>query len=170
MFANPLYTFQIAKLDEMMVGFAIIARIAEDAALLEYLAVDGTRRHAGVGRRLFLESAAPRCVGRRALLIETESAEPGAPDFEHCLRRHAFYRGLGCHVLSGLVYRMPRVAEDEPLPMNVWLFASDPPPAVAKARLRNWLQCIYVTVYGRPRHDPAIDAMLSSLPEAIPLS
>jgi ribosomal protein S18 acetylase RimI-like enzyme len=162
MLERDSYYFLGACAAGSLVGFSISAMLAgTNAALLEYLAVASEYRAAGVGQELFANTAAHRELSGRQLLIEVESHGHSAA------RRKAFYRQLGCRQIEGLFYRMPRVSDDDPPPMEVLIYGRAIPECVSKATVRSWLEACYTQVYGMSLADPRIEEMLSPLPSFI---
>jgi GNAT superfamily N-acetyltransferase len=168
MLARPDYEFLVAWRDEEVVGFAIVVRLAGcQACLLEYMAVDVAHRGRGIGAVLFRASAAS--VGAQTLLLEVEAEDAAAPDAEERVRRRAFYRRLGCRLVDGLRYLMPPVTWDRPPSMGLFVFRDSFPTTIRRTELQRWLECLYVSVYGRSPDDPLIGEMVGPLPAEIPL-
>lgn len=170
MLERPDYEFLVAELDSEVVGFAIIACLSQShACLLEYMAVKATRRCKGIGAFIFTKAADSPLVDSRYLILEVEAVQTGAPDSELQSKRRDFYRRLGCRQISGLRYLMPPVTADQPPAMGLFVFRRQLPAQIDREDLRDWLQCLYTDVYGRPREDPRIGKMLSGLPAKIEL-
>jgi GNAT superfamily N-acetyltransferase len=170
MLARPDYEFLVAKLDREVVGFAIIASLSQsNACLLEYMAVKAARRGSGIGAFIFTKAADSPRVNSRYLILEIEAEQTGTPDSELQIRRRDFYRRLGCRQVSGLRYLMPPVSAHQPPAMGLFVFRRQLPAQIDREALRDWLQCLYTDVYGRPRGDSRIGKMLSGLPAKIEL-
>jgi len=170
MVASPEYIFLSASLGDLVVGFTITCRfVGSDAALLEYMAVARSHRSRGIGRLLFQATAQSELIAGRFLLAEVDSDKKPSPNRETNTRRKQFYRGLGGREIELLDYIMPPVSTATPPPMDIFVFRHELPAAVEKSRLRNWLICCYVQVYGRPASDEHIDAMLDGLPDDLRL-
>jgi ribosomal protein S18 acetylase RimI-like enzyme len=170
MIARPEYLFLVAIDANTVVGFAIaIVFPNSDAALLEYMAIDAAHRGRGLGRRLFRATVEQPELRERFLLIEVDSDRTPSGDGEDRVRRKAFYRRLGCRQIEGLTYLMPRVAADEPPPMDMLVYRRELPDAIERTRLRGWLETCYAQVYGQRMPDKRIDAMLAGLPDPVRL-
>lgn len=168
MLARPDYEFLLARRDDEVLGFAIVIRLAGgEACLLEYMAVDVAHRGGGIGSFLFRASVAS--AGAQTLLLEVDAEDPAAPDAEERVRRRAFYRRLGCRQVAGLRYLMPAVTRERPPSMGLFVLREPLPARIPKAELQSWLECLYVSVYGRSPADPLIGEMLAPLPAEIPL-
>lgn len=165
--ARPDYAFELLRLDGEVAGFLIVyLSQAHPMSLLEYAAVDASRRNAGLGG-LLLQRALGLSDGR-AMLVEVDSdREAQAADRALRSRRKRFYLRHGCRQVPGVHYVMPTVGKDAPPPMD--LLVATPDEAVSPATLRLWLSDIYANVYARPQDDPAIDRMIAPLPDPIAL-
>lgn len=169
MLARPEYMFLIALAGETVTGFSIaIALEGTDATLLEYMAVAAGERRRGLGRELFRRTVSAMCTDG-PLLIEVDSDRVSDAGPTDAARRKAFYRGLGCREIQDLTYRMPRVADVDPPPMEMLLCARQTPSAIPKITLRHWLEACYSQVYGESVDDPRIDAMVADLPASVPV-
>ena len=153
MLNDPTYRFNASSISHKVVGFSIVKKLVGiDACLLEYLAVESSHRRQGLGQGLF---GASLC---QLMLIEAEAEVT------------TFYAKLGCLQITGLQYQMPAVAIAKPPSMNLRLFSANPPAAIPKQLLGQWLTAIYTEVYSQSPNDPAMKIMLASLPESIPLA
>ncbi|HEY3706594.1 MAG TPA: GNAT family N-acetyltransferase [Terracidiphilus sp.] len=170
MMERPEYLFLVVEDSDVVVGFAIaIALRGCDAALLEYLAVDAERRGKGIGRLLFRAIAGWPEAQQRFLLIEVDSSLAPSQDQIDRARRKEFYRRQGCREISALAYLMPPVSSAQPPAMDMLLYRRELPDAVDKECLRGWLAACYEQVYGVPKEDERIEAMLNDLPATIRL-
>ena len=142
------YAVLVAERSGVVLGFAVLFVPADpaDAALLEYLAVDGAAGGGGVGGRLFARALD---VAARPVLVEVERGDAMAD------RRRAFYRRHGCRDVAGLDYQLPLPAAP---PMGLMVAAAGPvrPPDLAR-----WLATVYADVYGQRRDDPRVAAMVA---------
>jgi GNAT superfamily N-acetyltransferase len=161
------YSVELLMLDGDVAGFLIVYRAQDHAmSLLEYAAVDATRRNAGLGGTL-LEHALSLSQGR-AMLVEVDSDRDAlAADHQLRTRRKQFYARHGCRPLPGIDYVMPVVGDGRPPAMD--LLVATTQDSIAKPLLRAWLSDIYVHVYGQPADAPAIDRMIAAAPESISL-
>ena len=170
MLQQPGYSFLVANESNTVVGFSIVRLLGDsDAALLEYLAVARDCRSQGIGQQLFVETVNFEAVSSRFLLVEVDSDKTRTADHEDRLRRKRFYRGLGCREIDLLHYIMPPVATAPPPAMDMLVYKRDLPPHIDKARVRQWLECCYVDVYGMPANVLRIDVMVHELPENVQL-
>ena len=172
MLARDDYEFRVAQVDQTVVGFTIIKRFRRcDAGLLEYMAVDRTRRSSGIGRLLFRHaSGADSAIARYVLIeVEDEEAVAGLSEDVQRRRRKAFYRANGCREVAGLSYLMPTVSAERPPRMNLLAYRRDLPETIEKAELRQWLEGIYVEVYRQAASDARIAQMLGSVHNRIDL-
>jgi GNAT superfamily N-acetyltransferase len=165
MLTRPEYLFLTTSDDSITTAFAIAICLDQtDAALLEYLAVDPAHRSRGHGQQLF-----QALTQRPELTNRTLIAEVDVPTDPTAARRKSFYRKLGCREIAHLTYLMPQVADTPPPPMNLLLYKPVLPTCIPKPQLQTWLECIYTEVYHQPIPNPRIDAMLTPLPDPIPL-
>jgi GNAT superfamily N-acetyltransferase len=171
MAAREDYTFLAAQLDEITVGFSIVWHSATaDFSLLEYMAVEESRRGCGIGSLLFNASATEALANRpgECLILEVDSVEFGARGAEACSLRQKFYRRLGCRRVEGLRYLLPLAGRSPPA-MDLMLLAEPMPEAVSKRRVREWLSAIYEHVYRQSGGDPRIDQMLIGVNDPVKL-
>jgi ribosomal protein S18 acetylase RimI-like enzyme len=164
------YFFLVAVESSVVVGFSIVRAFDNsDAALLEYMAVAHDRRNQGVGQRLFVETANFEEISSRFLLAEVDSEKKPTDDRADRIRRKNFYRRLGCREVEQLCYIMPPVSSSAPPDMDILVYKRDLPPFIELTRLRQWLVCCYVQVYGLSASDPRIANMLQGLPANVRL-
>ena len=170
MLNTPAYVFIVGETGGSVLCFAI-TRILDGAgaALLEYMGVRRDLQGRGLGGRTFRAVAAHPSLAGRVLLLEVEDERGLDPTGDEA-RRKAFYRDLGCREVAGLTYVMPTVADSAPPPMNILTHTASATPAISKSTLTGWLRAIYAEVYGRPKADPAIAAMVAALSDDIPLT
>ncbi len=153
-----------------MLGYAIVRALDDsDAALLEYMAVAPDRRSQGIGQQLFTEAANLAAGSSKFLLVEVDSDKLRNDDQADRIRRKMFYRRLGCKEIEGLDYIMPPVSTVLPGAMDVLIHGRQLPPHIERARIRRWLECCYVEVYGLSASDPRIETMVSGLPANVRL-
>jgi GNAT superfamily N-acetyltransferase len=172
MLTHDDYEFRVALADRTVLGFTIVKTFRQCAAsLLEYMAVDRTRRGGGIGSRLFRAASSAETTLPRYVLIEVEDEEEvaGLPEGVQRRRRKAFYRANRCREVAGLSYLMPTVAAERAPRMNLLAYRDKLPATIDKAELRGWLESIYVEVYRQPATDPRISQMLATLPLEIHL-
>jgi len=173
MVEQPSYLVLLLKDAAGVAGFGVVyVSEGERFALLEYLAVAGDRRGAGLGSRLFRACMAEvrARYGAWPMLIEVDSEREDSADRALRLRRKRFYRALGCRDVQGLDYLLPLPGKGPAPRMDLMLCAEPLPAAVDKAELGRWLQDIYVTVYGRKPDDRRLERMLAPLDSAVSLA
>lgn len=127
--------------------------------LLEYMATKRGMRNMGLGARLF--QMALKQMRGRVMLVEIDSDREQSPDQELRARRKNFYLRQGCSIIEGLDYKMPPVSDQLPPMMDLLIYNPDSNVEVSADRITEWLQTIYVEVYGRDRHDAAIEDMVA---------
>lgn len=148
------------------IAFALVYRSPQgEVALLEYMAVVEALRGRGWGSRLFRAIADSTDV---PLLIELESDRAAVSPADPRARRKTFYRRLGCRLLDGFDYVMPKVADAEPPPMEMLVHGLSS-PTLRGEQLARWLGEIFRNVYDREEDDPRLRAMLASMPAEIRL-
>jgi GNAT superfamily N-acetyltransferase len=172
MLARDDYEFRVAQLEDGVVGFTIVKSFHScDASLLEYMAVDRTKRGSGIGSLLFRHASSADSTIARYVLIEVEDAEEvvGLSEDSQRRRRKAFYRANGCREVAELAYLMPTVSAERPPPMKLMIYRRHLPEAIDKTELRRWLEGIYVEVYRQSARDVRIAQMLAAVPNRIGL-
>lgn len=165
--SRPDYAVDLLQLGGEVAGFLIVYRAQDHAmSLLEYAAVDATRRNAGLGGVL-LDRALHLSQGR-AMLVEVDTdRDELAADRALRSRRKQFYLRHGCRQIPGIAYIMPVIGQGTPPAMDLLVSTTD--AAIPRAQLRAWLSDIYVHVYGQPADAPAIDQMIATAPDPISL-
>lgn len=171
MVGDARYGFHVLEALDDVVGFAIVFTPADrEFWLLEYIAIEATRRDAGMGIDLFTRVAKamrnenPGACG----VLEVDQAVGDANAVVHARRRLSFYARCGCKMLQGLTYILPLENNRAPPVMHILLWGS-PHSAVSKETLTRWLRTIYSEVYSQSRLDFRIHQMVSHLPERIKL-
>lgn len=160
MVARTEYVFLTISDERGVVGFSI-SICFEDAALLEYMAVDRVQRGKGIGAELFRRTVELQELSQRFVLIEVDSDTEVCEDREQRTRRKSFYRRLGCRQIEGLRYRMPRVGSEEPPPMDMLIYRRTLPDCLETADVRRWIEACYTRVYGEQAGNPRISVMFS---------
>jgi hypothetical protein len=155
--------------DEHVIAFSMLfVSRAGGIALLEYMATDAAHRNAGLGAEIFERSLAH--VDALPLLVEVDSDREPAPDRAIRARRKRFYRRCGCLSIEGLEYRLPLAGRGAPPQMDLLIHPNGRPLQLSKRRLREWLEAVFVEVYGQRPDDPRIAGMIEPLRDPIPLS
>lgn len=166
MAASPQQIVLVAIDDDALIGFALVYT-GPGLALLEYMAVDETRRGSGLGAALY--RAARAAAGDRPFLVEVESDREDTPDRALRTRRIGFYHRLGARRLEGLDYVLP-LPGDGPPPLIDLLVDGWPADAVPADVVADWLREIYANVYACPPDDPRLAAMNVTLAPRLTLS
>jgi ribosomal protein S18 acetylase RimI-like enzyme len=162
------YRFFVLTQEEGIVAFAIyFLSGSHPFALLEYMGSRSDVRGRGIGTALFDHGLAE--IGGPSLLAEVESDREAGADHSIRARRKGFYRRLGCRQVMGLPYVMPTVSGDAPPLMDLLIRPAPAAAPLARARLRAWLEEIYVAVYAQRLPDPRIDAMLAGVADPVRL-
>ncbi len=149
------YAILVAEIAAKVVGFAVLfmPKIAGDAALLEYMAVDAEQRGKGLGAELLRNVMAT--VGNRPLLVEVETGTD-----LNSKRRCDFYRRNGFSRVYGFSYLLPL-----PLAPPMGLMIANLSTPFAADDLARWLIVIYESVYNLPRTDARLERMVRQLKE-----
>ncbi|MCU0521592.1 MAG: GNAT family N-acetyltransferase [Anaerolineae bacterium] len=154
-------------------GFGVtLALPIQGTAYLAYLAVDSSRRGAGVGGQLFrsiLESPAT-CHGITALVWEVERPEADAPPEDPKRRRITFYRRQGGVLLEQVRdFQMPNLAPSLPasasgtVPAMLMWATAGPRAALTRAETLAIVAAVYRVGYGRDLSDPLVRYVLSTV-------
>ena len=164
--SRPDYAILVAVERNAVSGMSVVfVPGGDDAALLEYLAVDAARRGVGIGRELFAASAQ---MAASPTLVEVESVRVATADDE-ARRRHDFYRRLGCRTIVGCDYLLPLALAGAPPPMDLMAFGLPDDSALPKSHLRRWISSVYQRCYGCSVTDPRIDQMLAGVSDPVEL-
>jgi hypothetical protein len=167
MVARRDYKIFLQKLDGDVTGFSIMfAPPGEDFCLLEYMAVDSSRRNTGLGGRLFLHTTQAMGTPGGAplpMLLEVDSDREPSPDQQMRKRRLEFYKRLGCLRVAALPYILPLVGTGAVPEMFLLVHAPAEARFIPKSQLRHWLAVIYEKVYSCPPNDPRIARMLEGV-------
>jgi GNAT superfamily N-acetyltransferase len=139
--------------------------------LLEYMAVHPTQRSRGLGAFLFQEGLerARALPGRSCCLIEVDSPREPTEDRELRQRRERFYRDRGCLRVEGLDYLLPLPGEGAPPAMDLMVHRPEASRTVVREMVQDWLETIYVEVYGCAHGDVRVHAMMRNLDDPIRL-
>jgi hypothetical protein len=169
MVGDTRYSFYVLEDLDDVIGFAIVFTPADrEFWLLEYIAIEATRRDAGIGFELFMRVAKVMSTETSGAygVMEVDQAVGDANVAAQARRRLGFYARCGCKMLQGLTYILPIVGDLPPPVMHILLWgAAD--SAVSKETLTRWLRIIYAEVYSQSRADIRIDQMTSELPEEV---
>lgn len=162
---HPDFRFWAFEYEGRVAGMsAVYASAAQNAVLLEYLAVSPDWQGRGLGSVLFekvLEAA--RFDARTVMLVEVDSErdEVSAAEKQVRLSRKQFYRRLGCAEVAGFDYILPLDTYGPPPCMNLLAHGAEG-ASLGTDWLRRAVEDIYVNVYQcRPR-DPRIAAMFDA--------
>lgn len=166
------YGFLIAESGGEVAGFAaVFIPSSRDFWLLEYLAVDGGRRSAGLGAILFECAVAhaanivPGCFG----LLEVDAADAVVGEGNDIPRRLQFYARNGCRKIAGLRYLLPLSLRGAPPAMQLLVHGRPGQSTIARSMLQDWLVTLYREVYDRSGDDPRLARMTAHLPDTLQL-
>lgn len=118
---RKIYSLIVArhKYFNQVIGFAFIMFNSEPPyVFLDYMAIDPLFQRRGFGTLLFNSIAKMQENNSLGIMLEFEIPEHAENEEEKIIRkkRERFYLRLGCHVLKGINYRLPR-ADGEAVPM-----------------------------------------------------
>jgi hypothetical protein len=159
--------FVLQQNDEVLAFSIVFVARAVGVALLEYMATDKGRRNAGLGSEIFAQSLAR--IDGLPLLVEVDSDRENADDRDLRARRKRFYSRCGCLEIANLAYSLPLPGVGAPPEMDLMVHPNGAQLVLSKARLRRWLEAVFVDVYGQRVDDPRIAAMLGSVGDPVSL-
>lgn len=159
---NLGYRILVTREGQRIIAFAIVYFPSCGSFwLLEYLAVDPSRRSQRYGESTF--QAAKRLADAVApgapCVLEVD--QPEGAFAEVASRRLRFYRRLGCRRLDGVSYILPLDGAGPPPPMWLLVQGIEDREFLTAGEVLRWLQALYVEVYGLRADDARISAMLS---------
>ncbi len=170
--SDPRYAFLVAEDGGEVVGFAaVFIPLSREFWLLEYLAVDGARRSAGLGAALFdaavayAGSIAPGCFG----LLEVDAVDAVVGAGNDIARRLQFYARNGCRKIAGLRYLLPLASRGTPPAMQLLVQGRPDQSTIARSMLQDWLVTLYREVYDQAGDDPRLARMMANLPDTLQL-
>lgn len=167
------YKIFVLKRNGRVIGFSILfLPSSETFSLLEYMAVTGEYRNAGLGSQLFRQSMERAFTDEeqpRPVLLEVDSDREQSADRELRFRRKQFYRRLGCLSVSSLHYILPLAGEGPVPQMDLMIYPAGKIEQVSKSTLERWLKVIYQSVYNCLPEDPRIKEMLLSVADPLRL-
>lgn len=162
---QPEYEVLVARRDGVVAGFAILMfPSTREFWLLEYMAVDRTRRSSGLGAALLRaanDAGARRLPGAPGVL-EVDRQDARVAKGNEVARRLQFYARQGCRTVDGLIYELPLEAGGTPPAMQLLVQGLDEVDAVPVDTVKRWLTTLYVEVYGCDASDPRIESMLAT--------
>lgn len=171
MLRSPNYTFFISKTEGKTVGFCIIFHSHKTSFyLLEYMAVDASLRNLAIGSKLFsyaIEQIHSK-HGIKPFLVEIDSPEEKGVEEEIRKKREQFYKKLRCRKIDSFEYILAIKSEETAPPMKLLVYHTKMQD-VLKSQLREWLEDIYMLVYGCSKDDERIKKMLSDVPQILKL-
>lgn len=171
MFDSSNYTIFIAKIETQIVGFCIIFHSVETSFyLLEYMAIDESKRSLGIGSKLFLQAIAQTFskYGIKPILIEIDSAEEKSAEQSLIEKRERFYKKHGCRKIEPFDYILAIRNNQIAPPMKLLVYHNGM-QNILKSQLQRWLEDIYELVYGCSRDDVRIAKMLLHTPPILNL-
>ncbi|MDQ1244362.1 MAG: hypothetical protein QG565_702 [Campylobacterota bacterium] len=165
------YTFFVSKTEGKMAGFCIIFHsIKTSFYLLEYMAVDASLRNLAIGSRLFsyaIEQIYSK-HGIKPLLVEIDSPQQESQESEIRKARERFYKKFGCRKIDSFDYILA-IKSEEIAPLMKLLVYHTKMQNILKPQLREWLEDIYMLVYGYSKDDERIAKMLLDVPQILKL-
>lgn len=141
-------------------------------ALLEYMAVDQSKRSAGYGTDLLNDLAAELQKKKvNWLAMEVDSPYQSSADQKNRIRRVEFYKRNRAREVEGLNYILPLPNAPADLEMKILLRQIQSPEVdvIDTQSLKNMIQSLYVNVYSCEPTDPRLKRMFSDLPKALKL-
>lgn len=165
------YTIFISKIEGRSVGFCIIFHSKETSFyLLEYMATEHSKKGLGIGSKLFIYAAA-EIFGRygvKPMLIEIDSPQEKNEEQGIREKRERFYKKLGCRKIEPFDYILA-IKSSQVAPSMQLLVYHNTILDISKPQLKEWLEDIYVFVYGCAKDDERIAKMLSHSPQTLNL-
>ncbi|MBC8089845.1 MAG: hypothetical protein H7Z40_21505 [Phycisphaerae bacterium] len=155
---NDYHVVGMKVLDEVVAFFILFLSARHAVGLLEYMATKNSSRSRGLGSDLFKKAA--ELAGALPMLIEVDSERERLPDQHLRARRKTFYLRHGCRQMPNLDYLMPTIGVAEPPTMDLLCYWKDRTDTPSSDVIREWLERIYVEVYGCARDDHRIDLMV----------
>lgn len=118
---QKIYSLFVARHEcyEHIIGFAFVMFNSDPAfTFLDFIAIDPMFQRCGYGSIFFNSIVEIQKQNSLGIMLEIEIPELAENEQEKIIRenRKQFYLRLGCHVLKGIDYRLPR-ADGEALPM-----------------------------------------------------
>jgi len=171
MLNSPDYTIFTSKIETQTVGFCIIFHSEQTSFyLLEYMAIDGTKRSLGIGSKLFSHITMQifSKYGIKPMLIEIDSPEEKSDEQNLREKREQFYKRLGCRKIEPFDYILAIKSDQITPPMELLVY-HDGMQNILKSQLQEWLEDIYMLVYGCAKDDERITKMLSHAPQILNL-
>ncbi|OHE11756.1 MAG: hypothetical protein A2525_08045 [Sulfurimonas sp. RIFOXYD12_FULL_36_11] len=171
MLDSPDYTIFTSKIETQTVGFCIIFHSEQTSFyLLEYMAIDGTKRSLGIGSKLFSHITMQifSKYGIKPMLIEIDSPEEKSDEQNLREKREQFYKRLGCRKIEPFDYILAIKSDQITPPMELLVY-HDGMQNILKSQLQEWLEDIYMLVYGCAKDDERITKMLSHAPQILNL-
>ena len=171
MLDSPDYTIFTSKIETQTVGFCIIFHSEQTSFyLLEYMAIDGTKRSLGIGSKLFFHAITQIFSehGIKPVLIEIDSPEEKSDEQNLREKREQFYKKLGCRKIEPFDYILAIKSNQIAPPMELLVYHNDM-QNILKSQLQEWLEGIYTLVYGCAKDDERINKMISHSPQILNL-
>jgi GNAT superfamily N-acetyltransferase len=165
------YTFFISRIDGKIAGFCILFHSTQASFyLLEYMAIDSVYRSRGIGSKLFLHviNQITEKHGEKPCLVEIDFAEQNSQEQLIREKRDRFYKRLGCRKIEPLDYILA-IKSEEIAPRMKLLVYDNGIQCISKQLLREWLEDIYMLVYGCQKDDERIEKMLLDAPRVLKL-
>jgi len=167
------YSIRLLYSESALSGFSLsYLNLEKKFALLEYMAVDQSKRSHGLGADLLRDLTTSLFEKHMNwLVLEVDSPYQTSADQSLRVRRVDFYKKNRCREVEKLDYILPLPSAPPDLSMKLMLYdiqntASDTVSALA---LREIVQDIYVSVDGCDASDARLEKMFSNLPKVLNL-
>ena len=167
------YRLYACRQQNEVCGAALVYFSADLAfVLLDYLAIDATRRNQGLGSAFFRALAdliSREKPGADWLILEAEDDREGSEENRAtALRRIEFYRRLGAQLIVNLPYRFP-CADGDFLPMRLMARRLRPGATLSVADITAAMEDTFLHIHGRKREDDLLTWFRANRPTYLDL-
>lgn len=167
------YSIRLLYSESVLSGFSLsYLNLEKRFALLEYMAVDQSKRSHGFGAELLRDLTTSLFEKQMNwLVLEVDSPYQVSPDQSLRVRRVNFYKKNRCREVEKLDYILPLPSAPADLCMKLMLYdlQNRNSDTVGASELREVVQDIYVSVYGCETSDNRLEKMFSNLPKILNL-
>lgn len=167
------YLIRLVSSSSEVVGFTLsFVNIEKKFALLEYMAVDQTKRSHGLGSELLKDlTASLKSKNLDWLVIEVDSPYQKSTNQSERIRRVKFYEKNECLEIDSFNYILPLPTAPLDLEMKLLLnkINKSKPDEVDSKSVMQMVQDIYVKVYSCEQTDKRLQKMFSNLQEKLKL-
>ena len=167
------YSIRLLYSESTLSGFSLsYLNLEKKFALLEYMAVDKSKRSHGFGAHLLRDLTTSLFEKRMNwLVLEVDSPYQTSADQSMRVRRVDFYKKNRCREVEKLDYILPLPSAPADLSMKLMLYdiQNSDSDTVSALALREVVQNIYVSVYGCEASDARLEKMFSNLPKVLNL-